>query len=84
MNDKSLVFAVISQPVLFAHVAEAQNIGDRLSIVPDICFVAWYFCFLVHFLCSTVASEFQGLCRGHNVGCQLWVAEYIHGGLVVQ
>ena len=49
MNDKILVFAVISHPILFAHVGEAQNIGDSLAIVPDICFVSWYCCFLVHF-----------------------------------
>ena len=40
MNDKSLVVAVISRPVLFAHVGEAQNIGDCLAIVPDICYVS--------------------------------------------
>ena len=40
MNDKSLVFSVISHPVLFAHVGEAHNIGDRLAIVTDICFIA--------------------------------------------
>ena len=49
MNDKSLVFDVISHPVLFAHVGEAQNISDHLAIIPDICFVAWNFCFLLHF-----------------------------------
>ena len=41
MNDESLVFAVISHPVLLAHVGQAQNIGDRLTIIPDIFFVAW-------------------------------------------
>ena len=41
MNDESLVFAVISHPVLLAHVGEAQNICDGLAIVPDICFIAW-------------------------------------------
>ena len=40
MNDESLVFAVISHPVLLAHVGEAQNIGDRLAIILDTCFVA--------------------------------------------
>ena len=48
MNFKSLVFVVISHPVMFAHFGEAQNIGDCLAIVPDICFLAWYCCFLVH------------------------------------
>ena len=41
MNDESLVFVVISHPVMLAHVGDSQNIGDCLSIVPDIRFVAW-------------------------------------------
>ena len=41
INDESVVFAVIIHPVLLAHVGEAQNIGYRLAIVPDICFVAF-------------------------------------------
>ena len=41
MDDERFVFSVISHPVLFAHGGEAQNVGDRLAIIPDSFFVDW-------------------------------------------
>ncbi len=57
MHHKHLIIAVISDSVLFNHVAQRENVGNGFLIVPHMHVKSWHDCLFLYFHHFTIAFQ---------------------------